>query len=52
MTDIDAVTADLASFAAWHLARRGHDLTGDLLGDDRPARTAAFCADTLARLRG
>ncbi|MFQ6148082.1 nuclear transport factor 2 family protein [Streptomyces seoulensis] len=37
---------------AWHLARRGYDLTDDLLGDDRPERTAAFYADTLAWLRG
>ncbi|OIJ63480.1 hypothetical protein WN71_033985 [Streptomyces mangrovisoli] len=37
---------------AWHLARRGYDVAGDLLGDDRPERTAAFYADTLCWLRG
>ncbi|XVU27730.1 nuclear transport factor 2 family protein [Actinoplanes sp. CA-054009] len=32
---------------AWHLARRGYRITGDLLGDDQPERVAAFYAQTL-----
>jgi hypothetical protein len=35
---------------AWHLARRGYDVSADLLGDDQPDRTAAFYADTLGWL--
>ncbi|MFE9977960.1 hypothetical protein ACFYPQ_05000 [Streptomyces sp. NPDC005522] len=36
---------------AWHLAaRRGYDVASDLLGDDQPERTAAFCTEVLARL--
>lgn len=31
---------------AWHLARRGYQAGMDLLGDDQPARTAAFYTDT------
>ncbi|WP_405756977.1 nuclear transport factor 2 family protein [Streptomyces sp. NBC_01420] len=37
---------------AWHLARRGYTVSGDLLGDDRPERTAAFYDDTLKWLDG
>lgn len=37
---------------AWHLARRGYDVAADLLGDDQPARTAAFYTSTLSWLRG
>ncbi|MEU3735114.1 nuclear transport factor 2 family protein [Streptomyces sp. NPDC033538] len=37
---------------AWHLARRGYEVAADLLGDDQPARTAAFYDSTLRWLRG
>ncbi|MFJ8857604.1 hypothetical protein ACIRD8_04140 [Streptomyces sp. NPDC102451] len=37
---------------AWHLARRGYEVSADLLGDDLPERTAAFYAQTLEWLRG
>ncbi|MFJ8990967.1 hypothetical protein ACIRQH_11370 [Streptomyces sp. NPDC102279] len=35
---------------AWHLARRGYDVSADLLGDDQPERTAAFYAEDLTWL--
>lgn len=50
--------ADLAPYRepyailSWHLARRGYDVSADLLGDDRPERTAAFYAETLKWLGG
>ncbi|MFJ8844778.1 nuclear transport factor 2 family protein [Streptomyces cyaneofuscatus] len=37
---------------AWHLARRGYEVGADLLGDDRPERTAAFYAETMEWLQG
>ncbi|OCC13816.1 nuclear transport factor 2 family protein [Streptomyces sp. PTY087I2] len=50
--------ADLAPYRAsyavlaWHLDRRGYRVGDDLLGDDRPERTAAFYAETWEWLRG
>ncbi|MFD0019912.1 nuclear transport factor 2 family protein [Streptomyces sp. NPDC058382] len=43
-----------ASYAilAWHLARRGYEVSPGLLGDDRPGETAAFYAETLKWLNG
>lgn len=37
---------------AWHVARRGYEVSDDLLGDDQPDRTAAFYTETLDWLRG
>ncbi|MGI5472989.1 nuclear transport factor 2 family protein [Streptomyces sp. CA-132043] len=49
--DLAAYRAPYA-ILAWHLARRGYDVASDLLGDDRPDRTAAFYAETLEWLQG
>ncbi|MCX0242267.1 hypothetical protein [Streptomyces drozdowiczii] len=37
---------------ACHLDRRGYPVSGELLGDDRPERAAAFYDDTLKWLAG
>jgi len=37
---------------AWPLARRGYEVSPDLLGDDRPEQTAAFYAETRKWLQG
>ncbi|MFB9466277.1 nuclear transport factor 2 family protein [Streptomyces cinereospinus] len=49
--DLAAYRAPYAVLA-WHLARRGYEVSADLLGDDQPERTAAFYAETLRWLRG
>ncbi|MEV0847935.1 nuclear transport factor 2 family protein [Streptomyces sp. NPDC049954] len=50
----EQLTAYRAPYAllAWHLARRGYEVSDGLLGDDQPDRTAAFYTETLDWLRG
>ncbi|TFC86369.1 nuclear transport factor 2 family protein [Cryobacterium sp. TMT4-31] len=37
---------------AWHLHRRGYDVSGDLLGDDQPGPRDEYYANTFAWLHG
>lgn len=57
-TTVTIPPAELAAYRspyallAWHLARRGYEVSTGLLGDDRPEQRDAFYAESLQWLRG